>query len=506
MFRWYKQSAVCYAYFTDVQDTDPAKVHDALATARWFTRGWTLQELLAPREMELYAYGWKRIGTRTSLCESLSKITGIEVSYLCGLAPLEDASVSKRMSWAARRETTRTEDLAYCLLGLFDVNMPLLYGEGKKAFRRLQEEIMKANPTDHTLFAWGRLVEQPRRQVYDISQLQGLESIPWDATEASMALRGLFADSPKDFLHSAGFSPWRGTGSYYNPFMRVSPTPVLYPNTTGTGVSIELPVLPSAALSVFHWPNLQLTQLRPLRFAVLLCEHGNNRAPVIVLPLQPWGFSRYGRTDELMFFENTYDVGGLIRIRESLHIEPQKHRDPQGGDFLIRRWGDTWWYEQSLENYHIGVMSITAEAIVIAPNGGPMGRVWGSYCRLSKTDQKMGFGIVFARVPPEHGSSDDFGPVSVSLVPLMIDEPKTAPVVGMDGYTWFHKSILEPDKFKSLFERRMTLPEDTWRLNVAPFPNITVHVKRVSIGPGSADIVDVVDITILDRIPKQLPN
>ncbi|KAK4129154.1 HET-domain-containing protein, partial [Parathielavia appendiculata] len=156
MFRWYRQSAVCYAYLADVYEADPAnvKIDVALARARWFTRGWTLQELLAPPEMELYAHGWKRIGTRTDICGSLSKITGIEVKYLCGLAPLEEASVAKRMYWAARRETTRTEDIAYCLLGLFDVNMPLLYGEGRKAFRRLQEEIMKTNPTDHTLFAW----------------------------------------------------------------------------------------------------------------------------------------------------------------------------------------------------------------------------------------------------------------------------------------------------------------------------------------------------------------
>lgn len=149
MFRWYQDAALCYAYLSDVEahaGSDSKVLHAQLSGARWFTRGWTLQELLAPRDMVLYSSDWNRVGTRSGLRDSLSEITGIEIKYLCGHASLETASLSKRMSWAARRKTSRTEDLAYCLLGIFDINMPLLYGEGKKAFHRLQEEIMKANP------------------------------------------------------------------------------------------------------------------------------------------------------------------------------------------------------------------------------------------------------------------------------------------------------------------------------------------------------------------------
>ncbi|KAH6635980.1 heterokaryon incompatibility protein-domain-containing protein [Chaetomium tenue] len=129
MFRWYKEAAVCYAYFADVQahaGSDFKLLHAQLSGARWFIRGWTLQELLAPRDVVLYSSHWKPIGTRGGLREALSEITSIEIKYLCNHAPLETASISKRMSWAARRNTSRTEDLAYCLLGIFDVNMPLL--------------------------------------------------------------------------------------------------------------------------------------------------------------------------------------------------------------------------------------------------------------------------------------------------------------------------------------------------------------------------------------------
>ncbi|KAI0169096.1 hypothetical protein GGR52DRAFT_553727 [Hypoxylon sp. FL1284] len=117
------------------------------------TRGWTLQELLAPPKVVFYARDWSRLGSRSGhLIDDVVAATGIEKQYLLG-TPIRKASVSNRMSWVAKRETTRTEDIAYCLLGIFDINMPLLYGEGIKAFSRLQQEIVKVS-TDHTIFCW----------------------------------------------------------------------------------------------------------------------------------------------------------------------------------------------------------------------------------------------------------------------------------------------------------------------------------------------------------------
>ena len=117
---------------------DAAIVNERLHKCCWFTRGWTLQELVAPRNVEFYSTDWRKIATKDELCGLLSSITEIGEHILKG-AKLADVSVARRMSWASY---TRTEDIAYCLLGIFDVNLPLIYGEGLKAFRRLQEAIM----------------------------------------------------------------------------------------------------------------------------------------------------------------------------------------------------------------------------------------------------------------------------------------------------------------------------------------------------------------------------
>ncbi|KAH8795608.1 heterokaryon incompatibility protein-domain-containing protein [Hyaloscypha finlandica] len=151
MFVWYKRATVCYVYLSDLESS--ADVSTALEDCRWFSRGWTLQELIAPQEVKFFDQNWQFKGCKNHLLEELSDITGISSTVLEHLDPLSSITVAARLSWAAYRETTREEDAAYCLLGIFDVNMPLLYGEGKKAFRRLQEEIIKAE-CDLSIFAW----------------------------------------------------------------------------------------------------------------------------------------------------------------------------------------------------------------------------------------------------------------------------------------------------------------------------------------------------------------
>jgi hypothetical protein len=160
MFAWYRDARICYVYLENTPDTaaqlnSEGKVDkdDPFRRSKWFTRGWTLQELLAPRDVVFFSMNWIRIGTKIDLKIPISQITGVEAKYLTGSRPIWLASVAKRMSWMSKRVTTRIEDIAYCMLGLFDISMPLVYGEGLRAFLRLQEEILKATD-DQSIFCW----------------------------------------------------------------------------------------------------------------------------------------------------------------------------------------------------------------------------------------------------------------------------------------------------------------------------------------------------------------
>jgi len=145
MFRWYHKAAICYVYLADVwtkDQIDPSLKPWAAAfgNSRWFTRGWTLQELIAPPLVEFFSLNGNCLGDKKSLEVELHKITGIPVLALQG-RPLSDFSFDERVLWAQKRNTKREEDLAYSLLGIFDISIPVIYGEGKEnAFRRLNRE------------------------------------------------------------------------------------------------------------------------------------------------------------------------------------------------------------------------------------------------------------------------------------------------------------------------------------------------------------------------------
>lgn len=155
MYTWYQRSQICYAYLSDVHlDQTPfvlQKGRDGQPPYRWFGRGWTLQELIAPKRVFFYSSDWTYLGNKEELIDSIAQVTGIDHYALKG-RNLQWLSIARRMSWAANRQTTRTEDIAYCLLGIFNIHMPLLYGEGDKAFIRLQEEIIKTC-NDQSIFA-----------------------------------------------------------------------------------------------------------------------------------------------------------------------------------------------------------------------------------------------------------------------------------------------------------------------------------------------------------------
>lgn len=177
MFQWYKDAAVCYVYLEDLEPNSVSE--EALAQCRWFTRGWTLQELIAPENVEFYDVAWGFKGTRVDFVDAISVITKIPKEVLLSEISISMYSVAQRMSWAAQRRTTRIEDSSYCLFGIFDVNLPLIYGEGAKAFLRLQEQIIKRS-NDLTILAW---------------------------QEDSPRTSGLFASSPEGFACSSSIIP-----------------------------------------------------------------------------------------------------------------------------------------------------------------------------------------------------------------------------------------------------------------------------------------------------------
>jgi hypothetical protein len=149
MFRWYQNAAVCYVYLEDFSvpaDKPRWAWSIGYSSARWFQRGWTLQELLAPKMVKFFSSKGIYLGTKSNvpMLQVISRITGIPEAALDGRLPLSSFSIEERMAWMEGRETTKPEDMAYSLLGIFDTTMPLVYGEGKrKAFIRLMEEIVK---------------------------------------------------------------------------------------------------------------------------------------------------------------------------------------------------------------------------------------------------------------------------------------------------------------------------------------------------------------------------
>ncbi|KAF2966116.1 hypothetical protein GQX73_g7469 [Xylaria multiplex] len=243
MFRWYSNAKVCYAYLVDVTEKD------GLASSRWFSRGWTLQELIAPKVIRFYSMDWKLLGSKSELRDTLEKITGIE-AFVLSTRNFHQVCVAKRMSWAAKRNTTRVEDEAYSLMGIFDVNMPLIYGEGKKAFLRLQQEILRVSD-DQSLFAWGAPQVFPDMHNFLMSRLPNTH--------------GLFADSPANFL--TNHEILRASSR------EDSPPPVIH----GNGVRVEYPVCKRG----IH------------EFIIIACTTRGTSRAYIGIPVENWSGSFY---------------------------------------------------------------------------------------------------------------------------------------------------------------------------------------------------------------------
>lgn len=243
MYVWYKDAKTCYAYLTDLDLSTDSLGHlseapESFKKSRWFTRGWTLQELIAPARLEFFDKCWSPFGTKADRHSVLSEITGIDQLTLIGGRELRDVSIAKRMSWASKRVTTRIEDIAYCLLGIFDVNLPLLYGEGERAFVRLQEEIMRSSD-DQSLLAWG-LTDQEYNVLQGSDEKILYVSDYEKRTEAQPStLRGFLGRSPAVFERSGNVVPYRN----WDVSMPYS--------MTNQGLRLELPVLEHEAFQEY---------------------------------------------------------------------------------------------------------------------------------------------------------------------------------------------------------------------------------------------------------------
>ena len=192
-FEWYAKSSICYAYLDDVDPDAPSR-GESFYRSRWFYRGWTLQELIAPRQLLFISREWSILGSKAHLVEHVMEITSIDRDILLHRRDLGDVSIYRRMLWAVSRKTAKVEDEAYCLMGIFGVHMPTIYGEGRAAFYRLQEEIMKVSP-DQTILCWGpseELMNYPRWDFYEMTR----------HTASPTINSYLLASSPQEFSSS----------------------------------------------------------------------------------------------------------------------------------------------------------------------------------------------------------------------------------------------------------------------------------------------------------------
>ncbi|OTA60057.1 hypothetical protein K449DRAFT_332793, partial [Hypoxylon sp. EC38] len=155
MFRWYKNASVCIVHLYNHEDSRNFPTRESLPPDNWFKRGWTLQELLAPKKVHFYSANWYLIGSKNDYSAEIKDITGIPEEAITNKCQLDKYSVAQRMSWAAERETTQGEDMAYCLFGIFDiVDMQKLYGLGAvEAFRLLLKKIIERT-NDMSIFGW----------------------------------------------------------------------------------------------------------------------------------------------------------------------------------------------------------------------------------------------------------------------------------------------------------------------------------------------------------------
>ncbi|KAI0827289.1 hypothetical protein BC628DRAFT_164788 [Trametes gibbosa] len=287
MYEWYRLADVCYAYLADVLDDDvpPTTPASAFRRSYWHRRGWTLQELIAPSRVVFLTGTWRFLGTKIGLASTLQAITGIQFSILVGKDSVSTVSIAKRMSWAATRYTTRVEDEAYSLMGLFGVHMPPIYGEGRKAFLRLQEEIIRTSP-DQSIFAWG---SSCTLKALDVAQ-------NWNTTSPEgLPEQGLLASSAREYLWARHISPLPPSRFVSLLRRKTDDLPLPHCVFTPHGVRIKLPcidltLLPEVSDAICrpflrsgHGTSCSVNPSRSHSLALLRCEFSDGSLIALAL-------------------------------------------------------------------------------------------------------------------------------------------------------------------------------------------------------------------------------
>lgn len=316
MYEWYRHADVCYAYLADVGCPGAANgAHPSLAPKQfcdsvYFRRGWTLQELIAPSVVIFLSAKWTVLGTKHNLATTIERATRIDAAVLTHRRALDTVSVARRMSWAARRETTKPEDEAYCLLGIFGVHMQPVYGEGSYAFVRLQEEICRNIP-DQTVFAWGGTLPREDRfafstVVHPSGPRQPVRRDSARTASIDSQKQYLFASSPKAFKKSSNLVPISARRLARRLGWKEAEHPIY--TTTPYGVHTRLPLVLASSESLTSQTFL----------AFLACEDEKGNLVALLLRSQNPG----GSTGESAHTE--FVVGNVGRVEDVMRADDSR--------------------------------------------------------------------------------------------------------------------------------------------------------------------------------------
>ncbi|KAI0555853.1 HET-domain-containing protein [Xylaria curta] len=522
MFRWYKNADVCYAYLYDVLDD----IESSLSRCCWITRGWTLQELIAPGQVAFYSTDWKALGTRSTLSSHLATATGIDESFLAGRS-LDEASIAQRMSWAAKRQTSRVEDEAYCLLGIFDVNMSLIYGEDSKAFRRLQEILVREYPEDHSLFAWGKIVKRLSNQVDDIEQIWGSKPINYDYNKAGIKYFGLLAESPKDFQHSGQVVCAPQARQYFRYGPKVPSVSALI----GRTAHIELPMNNGVVAYIcIHLKRLPTVQLQDLKCLMLLCGLWNDSHTdfhFITIPVIS-NATESSRLEEIVigdvYIQRKITSAALRSMISRWSIAPMLSPHPQNGSIVMKR------HLTEFDSYislHSQIDYSYSSGLIKSPNS----KQGILFCVNYETKCGLGLMITAVRLGAlNHSHEDptqarDCGRLSFGIHPFAISGHKS-PELNITSYRSLSSEPATREKLNLMsfstsseareyscnewheikYKHDMIQPRDEWRISTIGLADVFISVDRFFFDEhGSNDssndnavhpFVDVLDIVV----------
>lgn len=489
MYRWYKNSQICYIYLSDVEKTpNLLDMGGRIAESRWFTRGWTLQELLGPRRACFYTQDWRKLGTKAQLVDLISSITGIDKSYLDG-KDLRDASIAQRMSWASSRNTSRTEDIAYCLLGIFDINLPLMYGEGHKAFQRLQVAIMQDYPEDHSLFAWGTIVEAPALEILSNDDLMAYKTLEWKAPAQRLEndqLSGLLASSPRDFRDSHSVVPSDAANHFYRrPEVRAS-----IPMRVGNGIiRLELPLLPWATPVKHHWDNPNFAQERAARFAFLLCHQKDSKNYYMVLTIIECDNNLYSRTRSIaLSYGNNIGPFPIFDWRGEVFIGVERFK-LQHQDIIFRRLSMEPGFSCIRRPHYLGQCNFNYSVRAFRGTNNQRTRFAFEFRQIIPKGRPLGFCICLTREP-----EPDNAPIMLGLIPF-------SAILGFAQVDESRKDRSWPFP-RAVFAARhenvevMQSPIDHWSAPLqSPFHEAYVGIERVPLG-SDGSYIDLVDLIV----------